>query len=205
MTFLVCNPIANVLIRNGLLEGWFAEKPSRINARLQTTNLGVRSSNLFGRAIFFINVSRLRYKALDRSSPSGLCPCRVHTLAIGTVGGLLRLKVWQRLRNFPAIHVFKTGPVSSSKDQGATAAVQVRSQADISNHDCSNHDCGGILASIIQSPKPDRRKSRSAHDSRGPDLRCRIHTKSATDKLLAAKIGHARRKLVRLIVSDEPA
>jgi hypothetical protein len=50
LTLLVCNPIANVLIRNGLLEGWFAEKPNRINARLQTTNLGVRSSNLFGRA-----------------------------------------------------------------------------------------------------------------------------------------------------------
>ena len=50
MAFLVCNPIANVLIRNGLLESWFAEKPNRINAWLQTTNLGVRSSNLFGRA-----------------------------------------------------------------------------------------------------------------------------------------------------------
>ena len=38
ITFLVCNPIANVLIRNGLLESWFAEKPNRIKPRLQTTN-----------------------------------------------------------------------------------------------------------------------------------------------------------------------
>ena len=48
---MVCSSAANALIRNGLFLARFAEKPNRINVWLQTTNLGVRSSNLFGRAI----------------------------------------------------------------------------------------------------------------------------------------------------------
>ena len=39
--FLVCSPATNGLIRNGLFYAQFAEKLSRINVRLQTTNLGV--------------------------------------------------------------------------------------------------------------------------------------------------------------------
>ena len=50
VTFLVCNWAANALIRNWRLYARFAKKMSRINWLLQTTNLGVRSSNLFGRA-----------------------------------------------------------------------------------------------------------------------------------------------------------
>jgi hypothetical protein len=52
MRFLVCNSGTNVLIYNGRFRARFAEKLRGIKVRLQTTNLGVRSSNLFGRATF---------------------------------------------------------------------------------------------------------------------------------------------------------